>query len=147
MMLRHADLSDVQDIFEWRNDVYSRQMFVNNAAVTLEEHIDWYERSLKSPHRKFYIGMVQGEKVGVVRFDLDVQTNESEVSINVNPKFRGLGYGFILLSRSINLYHQSGKVTLIAKVKRENVSSLRIFAKCDFHKNCEDQVFVYLSKN
>jgi RimJ/RimL family protein N-acetyltransferase len=147
MLIRNAYLSDVGDIFEWRNDPFSQSMFVSTGSVTLKDHIDWYQRSLKNPLRKIYIGVSEDSKVGVVRFDLNINTNQSEVSINLNPKLRGKGYGFTLLSQSINLYRQHEETTLVASVKKENGASLKIFLKSNFWKVCEDELFYRLSRN
>ena len=147
MLIRPADLSDLQDIFEWRNDPFSRSMSLSSDKVSLNEHIDWYNRSLKNPHKKIYIGLIDNLKIGVVRFDFDVETDQSEVSINLNPQLRGNGYGSTLLSKSISIYEQSNDTTLIATIKRENNASLKIFSKCDFHKKSEDDVFYHLIRS
>lgn len=147
MLIRPADLSDLQDIFEWRNDSFSRSMFLSSKAVSLNEHIDWYQRCLKNPHKKIFIGLIDDLKIGVVRFDFDVDTDQSEVSINLNPQLRGNGYGFTLLSKSISLYEQSNDATLIATIKKENSSSLKIFSKCNFHKKSEDDCSYHLIRS
>lgn len=144
MLIRAADLSDLQDIFEWRNDSFSRSMFLSSEAVSLYEHIYWYQRSLENPLRRIYIGSINNIKVGVVRFDFDEDADQSEVSINLNPLLRGKGFGVTLLSKSISIYKQSKGSTLIATVKRENASSLRIFSKCGFHKQSEDDLYYHL---
>jgi L-amino acid N-acyltransferase YncA len=144
MMIRAADLSDLQDIFEWRNDNLSRSMFLNTETISLNQHIDWYQRSLKNLHRKIYIGSICNLKIGVVRFDFDAETDRSEVSINLNPKMRGKNYSFTLLFESISLYEQSNKVTLTATIKKGNSASLKIFNKCSFHIKSEDDFFYHL---
>ena len=144
MLIRIADLSDLQDIFEWRNDSYGRSMFLSAKVVSLNEHIDWYQRSLENPNRRIYIGSINELKVGVVRFDFDENTEKSEVSINLNPIFRGRGFGFALLSKSISVYKQSKGSPLIAIVKKGNGSSLRIFTKCGFHNKFEDNLCYHL---
>lgn len=144
MKIRPADLSDLDDIFEWRNNTLTRSMFLASDTVTLNEHIEWYQVSLKNPYRKIYIGLIGELKVGVVRFDFDVDTDCSEVSINLNPKFRGNGYGFALLSESISLYDESNDTPLIATIKRWNSASLKIFNKCEFYIKSEDEFFYHL---
>lgn len=146
MFIRAVDLSDLQDIFEWRNDALSRFMSISSGTVSLIDHIDWYQRSLKNPFRKIFIGLTKDKKVGVVRFDLDVDSNESQVSINLNPHLRGKGYSFTLLSRSINLYLQDQEATLRAIIKKENCGSLKIFGKCNFHIESETEFFYYLTR-
>jgi RimJ/RimL family protein N-acetyltransferase len=146
MLIRAANLSDLQDIFEWRNDSFSRSMSLSSESVSLNEHIDWYKRSLKNPHRKIYIGSINELKVGVARFDFDKDAGKSEVSININPLLRGKGFGSTLLSKSISVHKKSNNATLIATVKKENDSSLRIFSKCGFHMKSEDDNCYYLMR-
>jgi RimJ/RimL family protein N-acetyltransferase len=143
-MIRTADLSDLQDVFDWRNDPFSRSMFLSSEAVSLNEHIDWYQRSLKNPNRRIYIGLINDLKVGVVRFDFNEDTKQSEVSINLNPLLRGNGFGFSLLSKSISVYKQSKDTTLIATVKKENDASFKIFTKCGFLNKSEDDLCYHL---
>ncbi len=121
MLIRNADLSDLQDIFEWRNDPFSRSMFLSSEVVSLNQHIDWYQRSLKNPNRRIYIGSINELKVGMVRFDFDKSTQKSEVSINLNPSLRGKGFGFQLLSKSISVYKQINDTPLIATVKKKMI--------------------------
>lgn len=144
MLIRTADLSDVRDIFEWRNDLFNRSMFLNSAAVSLNDHINWYQRCLKNPHKIIYIGLIDELKVGMVRFDFDESTIQSEVSINLNPSLRGKGFGLKLLSKSISIYKQSKDTPLIATVKKGNDSSLRVFAKCGFQNKSEDDLCYHL---
>lgn len=143
-MIRTADHSDLQDLFEWRNDSFSRSMFTSSEAVSLNEHIDWYKRSLKNPNRRIYIGLVNDLKVGVVRFDFNEDTEQSEVSINLNPQLRGQRFGFSLLSKSISVYKQSKDTTLIATIKKENEASFKIFTKCGFLNKSEDDLYYHL---
>jgi RimJ/RimL family protein N-acetyltransferase len=147
MLIRTAELCDLQDIFEWRNDYFNRSMFLSSEVVSLNEHIDWYQRCLKNPHRIIYIGSINELKVGMVRFDFDEDTIQSEVSINLNPPLRGKGFGFKLLSKSISVYKKIKDTPLIAKVKKENHPSLRIFSKCGFHNKSEDDLYKNLIRS
>ena len=138
MLIRDADISDLKDIFEWRNDFLSRRMSIISEMVTLAEHNQWFQNSLKNPRRRIYIGLIDDQKIGVVRFDLNVDASQSEVSINLNPKLRGNGYGYTLLSKSIILYKQSNDLSLIARIKKGNKASIKIFSRCKFRIKSED---------
>jgi len=144
MLIRPADLSDLRNIFEWRNDSLSRSMSLNSKLVSLDEHSEWYQRSLLNPYRRMYIGIINELKVGIVRFDFDTDTLQSVVSINLNPKLRGNDYGFTLLDKAIRLYEQSKDTTLMAIIKKGNSASLKIFQKCDFQKKSENDFFYHL---
>jgi UDP-2,4-diacetamido-2,4,6-trideoxy-beta-L-altropyranose hydrolase len=146
MKIKEADNSDSLDVFEWRNDPISCQMFISDNKVTLEEHKKWYESSLSNPLRKTYIGILTDEKVGICRFDIDEKMTSAEVSINLNPTMRGQNFSFELLSKSIETYMKKNNTKLTAIIKKENKASLIIFQKCSFSIVDEDASYYHLSK-
>ena len=56
----------------------------------------------KNPNIDFYICEIESNKLGVCRFDYDKKFNQSKISINMNPKFRGKNFGGQLLKKVIN---------------------------------------------
>lgn len=147
MKIKDADNSDSFDIFEWRNDPISCQMFVSNKKVTLEEHKKWIESSLRNPLRKIYIGILKDEKVGICRFDIDSKLTSAEVSINLNPTMRGKNLSYQLLSESIKTYKKTNQIRLTATIKKENKASLIIFQKCSFSIVDQDGSYYHLMNN
>jgi L-amino acid N-acyltransferase YncA len=147
MKIKDADNGDLLDIFEWRNDPISCQMFVSKKKVTLEEHKKWFESSVKNPLRKIYIGTLTYEKVGICRFDIDSKMTSAEVSINLNPTMRGKNLSYQLLSDSIETYKKTNQIKLTATIKKENKASLIIFQKCSFSIVDEDGSYYHLMKN
>ena len=147
MKIKDADNSDSFDIFKWRNDPISCQMFVSNKKVTLEEHKKWIESSLSNPLRKIYIGILKDEKVGICRFDIDSKLTSAEVSINLNPNMRGKNLSYQLLSESIKTYKKTNQIRLTATIKKENKASLIIFQKCSFSIVDQDGSYYHLMNN
>jgi L-amino acid N-acyltransferase YncA len=147
MKIREANIDDLVDIFLWRNDLASRQMFGNGSIITLEEHNEWFRKSLSDPLKKIFIGIKANKKIGVCRFEECSITNKSEASINLNPEMRGKKYSFYFLSKSIFLYRKSKFIHLRAIIKKENKASLLIFLKCGFFIISEDDIFFYLINN
>lgn len=145
MLIRKADITDMMDIFQWRNDRHSRSMFTDAKTVSLPEHTKWFKSALRENLILVFIGINGAGKIGITRFDLNANTNSSEVSINLNPEMRGKNMSFDLLSKSIMLYKKDHLVKLTATIKHENKASLRIFGKCGFLKIAEDNIFQYLS--
>ena len=146
MKIKEADNSDSLDVFEWRNDPISCQMFISNNKVTLEEHKKWYESSLTNPLRKIYIGILTDEKVGICRFDIDSKMTSAEVSINLNPTMRGKNLSYQLLSDSIKTFKKTNQISLTATIKKENKASLIIFQKCSFYIVDEGGSYYHLMK-
>ena len=146
MLIRNADIQDIMDIYKWRNDPLSLSMSVNSSIISIGEHQKWFESILIDPNRKIYIGIVEGKKVGVTKFEVDGNdNNEAKVSINLNPTMRGKKFSFDLLSRSVDIYLKQKKVKLNAIVKNKNLASIKIFKKCGFQKKSEDHIFQYLT--
>ncbi|MDB9959464.1 GNAT family N-acetyltransferase [Gammaproteobacteria bacterium] len=132
ILIREAGQNDSKDIFEWRNDLESRSMFINSDLVTFDEHDRWFSEAIRSPFKYIYIGEIGGKKIGITRFDFDKKEHQTEVSININPNFRGKGYGKKLLIESINKFQVENETTLVARIKKKNIGSRKIFEYVGF---------------
>ena len=130
--IRVANSSDCEDIYVWRSDTFSRSMFINSNIPSYEEHIDWFNSSLNNADSELYIGEVGSTKIGICRFDRNTKSGLVEVSINLNPYSRGLGYGKRLLAYSIECFQKIQKKELLAKIKPKNLASLKIFKSLGF---------------
>jgi RimJ/RimL family protein N-acetyltransferase len=129
--LRRANIRDARDIWEWRNDPLTRSMFLNSDFIEFKEHRDWFAKKLSNKNCFCYIGETFSMKSGVVRFDINRKS--AEVSINVNPKFRGLSISQTLLKDSISDFYLKSKIpNLVANVKENNKPSIRLFESLGF---------------
>ena len=141
MQIRHVIQSDSLDLFSWRNDKLSREMFRNSSIITIEEHSNWFEEVRKNKRKHIFIGLDdKNNKIGVCRFDIDDNMRAAEVSLNLNPCFRGKGLSRDLLEISLLKFRSSFKKEIIANVKPSNIPSLKVFEKCNFYfmKNNKD---------
>lgn len=125
LVLRAATEADARDVWAWRNDPLTRAMSRMPQEVPLASHLAWFAQVLSDPCRTLLIGEVEGEKVGMVRFD---RGHETEVSISVNPAHRSRGLGYSLLSEAMR--GVGGEVW--AEIKDENVASQRLFERVGF---------------
>ena len=66
------------------------------------------------------------------RFDFLEKENYSEFSININPAERGKGYSKQLLFSAIDLYLSKKKRILRAKIKENNIPSIKLFTSLGF---------------
>lgn len=142
MRLRKARRDDCEMIFSWRNDPLTREMFLNNEIISFENHLSWYESSLSNPYRHIYIAEHENNKIGVCRFDYDQGTKVSDISININPLFRGKGLSQGFLLEAIDLYELEIESTLKANIKRENIPSQTIFKKAGFSNIYQDEKII-----
>jgi len=135
IVLVSAEICHSEMIWEWRNDPITRKMFVNSEKVSWEEHTSWYEKVLLDKCRKLYVGEEGGIPIGVVRFDkCDDEEYVYEVSINISPTSRRKGFGKQLLTNGIRrLLKEVDNCKFIrAEVKKDNVSSNKLFMSCGF---------------
>lgn len=132
MFLRTGNINDSDDVLAWRNDLLTREMSLNSQVVEKLDHELWFERKLRDPNCYFMIGEENGRKIGVVRFDIEPISKEAEVSINLNPAFRGMKLSHSLLQKAIDLFLKDCDFIVCATVKNTNIPSIRIFEACGF---------------
>jgi RimJ/RimL family protein N-acetyltransferase len=84
----------------------------------------------------------------MVRFDQSERDSGLwEVSIAINPEFRGRGFGVIALRMACAEILADGKAHVLnAKVRHENHPSLRLFERCGFNEESRDNEFVFLRR-
>jgi|AntAceMinimDraft_12_1070368.scaffolds.fasta_scaffold66191_1 L-amino acid N-acyltransferase YncA len=142
-----ATENDSKDIWEWRNDELTKQMSITTDSVSWETHSNWYEKSLINPNCYFYLGFVNNnEKIGMCRFDVDINTNIAEVSINLNPKHRSRKLSSQLLSQAIATFYKERNIDLVATIKKTNIGSIKCFTRSGFIFEREDNEYKYYQK-
>ncbi len=140
IIIRKANRSDCLDIFRWRNDRVMRgNSILGPRKVTLSEHKRWFNEKLKDPSAIMYMAISRNRKVGFLRFN--VQEDSVEISINVNPDFRGVGIGRKIITLSSEKVFKKIAIPIIARIKNNNVASKIAFKRCGYkHKNRDNKV-------
>lgn len=130
--IRAADPGDEQALYDWRNDPQTRAASGSSQPISREDHREWYVRSLTSPARSILIAIDdEAVSMGMVRFDRD--DNGAEVSINLNPAFRGRGLGAEVLRAGIADFESRWPSTpLRARIRAANPASIRLFEAVGF---------------
>ena len=146
--IRVINKDDLLDIFQWRNDPITIKMSLSRDSVTLEEHKKWFFKLLKDNRIKMYMMERSKKAIGVIRYDqCEFSKNIYETTINIAPDFRGMGFGKILLSKTINrLFDDSSDCRYIrAKIRKKNLQSQNIFIDCGFKLiDIQGDIKVYL---
>lgn len=129
MTLRHATLSDSDDLLLWRNQPEVRANSRTSDVIGREQHAQWLSHVLRDPHRHLLIGSRAGRPVGVLR--LDEQGTVGEVSIYLCPGAHGQGNGTMLLCalESWVRCDRPAITHLMAAVLDANEASHRLFRK------------------
>lgn len=132
--LRKASHEDCETIFRWRNHPKVRQHFFDARELSYSEHKKWFYNSLQRDDRIILVAYVDGKPVGVIRFDVSkAVSNKAEIDIYVAPEFQGKGLGKRILAEGENWLKKNTEINqLIARVKEENLASVRMFKRRGF---------------
>jgi RimJ/RimL family protein N-acetyltransferase len=111
MILRKATTHDRDFLLRLKNDPVMRKFsVVTHDKIKLKAHLAWLKKHLN----EIQIAMDKGKRIGMFRI------YNKEVSINIDPKYRGKGYGDKIL--------KAGLIPgLWAKIVDGNVASMRLF--------------------
>lgn len=141
LALRPADASDSPALLAWRNDREAREASISVDPITQQEHGAWFEGILHDADRHLYIAELDGHRIGMCRFD--VTDAGAEVSINLNPDYRGRGLARPVLAAAIDRFRAevSANTVLVARIRPSNPASIRIFGELGFRRTSSDGDF------
>ncbi|MES2567364.1 MAG: GNAT family N-acetyltransferase [Bacteroidota bacterium] len=138
--MHFAGLSDTDLYYKWANDLVVRQNSFNSSEIQYEQHVGWFTKKLNSPDCFFYLFSNQ-ENIPVGQVRIDKSNSEVVIGISIDEKFRGKGFGVEMLNRSCYDYlNKFPKEQVIAYVKEENTSSVKLFSKAGFVKTSDVEV-------
>ena len=137
LTLRQAVDSDSLSLLEWRNDATTKAFSLSSDEVTREQHDAWLKKTLQDRNCLLIIGEVLGDPVGMVRINILNDSGVAQVSINLNPDFRGRGISRQLLGSSLLFGAQvfDNLSKYCAEIHIENVASQKIFKSVGFIKS------------
>ena len=148
--IRLAVVEDSPLLYAWRNDPASRAASSSTREVPWNEHEAWLARVLESGDHRLYLAELADPgagdtAVGTVRFDVRPDGASADVSINLNPDFRGMGLGLPVLSAAIATFDESGDepLALHAVIRPANDASIRLFAATGFVPAGEDGTMLH----
>ena len=134
LTLRQAVESDSESLLEWRNDATTKAFSLSSDEVAREQHEAWFNKTLQDTNCLLIIGEVLGGPVGMVRINILNDSGFGQVSINLNPDFRGRGLSRQLLGSSLLFATQvfDNVSKYCADIHIENVASQKIFTSVGF---------------
>lgn len=130
--LRAVRPEDCRRLWEWRNDPVTRGASFHSGWIPFEQHERWFNSRLSSSEDRIFVVLdPAGKEVGYVRFKLVGQ--DAEVSVALDPRRRGQGYGPAAIQAASNLLLSSGPIhRVIARVKCSNGASRKAFERAGF---------------
>jgi UDP-2,4-diacetamido-2,4,6-trideoxy-beta-L-altropyranose hydrolase len=132
--VRTATASDCECIWQWRNADFVLQGSKTPDPVSWPSHRAWFEGALNDPNRRVLIGEVDGEPVGVLRFDLVKDEATASVYLTVQGRGRGIGPE-LLIQGQIWLQSNAPCVTRIrAEIRSTNEASVEAFKAARYRR-------------
>ena len=114
-------------LYEWANDPAVRNNSFNSAIIPYENHVKWFHHIMDDEKVIQFVLMDSTVPVGQIRLTID--NDLAEIGYSIAADYRGKGYGHRILqlvAQEVN--NRFPQVTkLIAKVKPENIASLKLF--------------------
>ena len=143
-LVRPAEISDSQRIWEIRNSPMVRQHSKNQDEIKFSDHQNWFQQQYfgNTGNLCFVLANAEGIVIGYCRFDFNQPNKNYRVSIALDPQYQGRGLGHWLLSQSLkNIPSQS---IVLAEIKKTNPASLKLFEKNNFKTYQSDEFNFYL---
>lgn len=139
--LRPAEMGDAALVFAWRNLPEIVALGTSQRSVTWDEHLRWFEETVRGSHRALFL-IIEGEQpIGIVRFDREDEA-DCVVSTYLIQPARGRGLGVQALRLACRSLFQQWRVDrVLAFVRMENAVGRSAFLKAGFaeigsHRAC-----------
>ena len=131
--LRRVKETDMNLLFDWRNNELVRKNSFCMDPVEWNEHVKWFNTTLVKSSVLFFILICKEQEVGQIRIDLELD-NTAIINYSIAEKYRGFGYGKqILHLAETELYERfKNKYMLKALVKENNISSQVAFERLGY---------------
>ena len=107
----------------------------------------WFNNKLSDPNCLIYIAEDQkGTPIGQIRFDIDGE--QAEVDVSIGKGKRDLGYGAYLIEQGVRELFQNMVVKAVhAFIKPDNISSIISFEKAGFRHIGTDTIKGHKAKH
>ena len=132
LTLRPVQEQDCKLIWKWANDPDVRAASFSSEYISWNDHFRWFNSKFNDPFCLYYIAMNEREiPVGQVRFEKNEK--ETIISISVDNKYRGSGYGSMIIKlASKQFFRVSDDQVVHAYIKKNNETSRHAFVEAGF---------------
>lgn len=139
--LRDATYEDKDLLYEWANDEDVRKNSFSTGSISYDEHCIWFDNMMKNESIVQWILQEDDKPVGQIR--ITINGSEGSIGYSVSADRRGVGLGKIMLNLAIEKLSEDYPVVkkLVAKVKPENIASLKVFQNNGFEAKFQQLEF------
>ncbi len=134
--LRKAAADDVDLYFAWASDPGVRRQSFNQAEISREQHIGWFEAKLSSGDCRMYVLCEGAKPLGQIRFD--IAEGIGHIGYSLDHAARGRGLAKVLVGLGLDRMAGEGVRSFCAKVRHGNEPSAAAFLRCGFSEGSAD---------
>ena len=146
--VNYVDMTEVESkaVWEVRNQLEIRKVMTNPEPFSFESHTAFVERLEKDPNKLFLAYFYGEELVGTINFVEIGIDSSAERGLFVNPNCQGHGMAQVLEKLSEREARNRGVRYLVAKVKKDNMSSLKFHLKAGYELMNTDNEYSYYKR-
>jgi UDP-2,4-diacetamido-2,4,6-trideoxy-beta-L-altropyranose hydrolase len=133
--VRRARAEDGEALLAWRNQPEIRSASRDTAQIDRADHDRWLAGVLAGGERRLLIGELDGEPIGVVRFDGDGNTAEVSIYRIPSPATAGAGPSLLRAAEAWLREHHPDIRLLRAEVLRDNQPSHQLFLDAGYSRD------------
>jgi RimJ/RimL family protein N-acetyltransferase len=139
--LRLVQQGDCRLLWEWVNEPAVRASAFSTRPISWEEHVAWFAHRQKAPDCQMHLVLDDAQQpVGQVRFDLRAD-GSAEIDVSIAPTRRRQGYGTQAVRLACARLFETRRVSrVVARVRAENMASIRMFERAGFVHEGPQQV-------
>jgi len=133
LTLRPVSRKDCRSLWLWRNHPQARKWSFNAGVIAYKDHLRWFTKKLKDPATTIYVAWrTKTSRIGQVRFDR--QGQRAVVSVTVNPRYYGKGWGNLLIKEISGRYFQEKPriKMILAEIIWDHLASQKAFHKAGY---------------
>lgn len=124
-----------EQILAWRNDNLTRKNSINQEIISEIDHTRWLSEQLINKNTLLIMFLFNSKPAGLVKLDA-LGNDEYGISINLNPKYRGMKLSSIFIKQSIHYLIENqdkNKLRILASIKSDNLPSIKAFERAGFN--------------
>lgn len=141
LTLRPALSEDAKLIWAWRQAGGEYRYYRNSTPTDVSDHMIWFENALIDDSKILLVAELGSSPLAHLRFDVERENTTSvEISICIDAKYRGQGYGNKVLRLGIDYARKLNFQEITAEIHKDNGPSIAIFTANGFLKayDCGD---------
>lgn len=155
LLLRNIKIEDTSEIVHWRSDPKVFCYFKSPHAITVEEHLNWFNNSyLQDNNRYDWMAVDKDNNLigifGLIRDSITAKT--AEINFIIAPRFRGLGYAREAIKELLDFAENVWSCdNVIAEIHENNLDSIKVATRLGMELASRKNWFlvykIQLSKN